>query len=289
MNEIHKSETPDNNIVRNFDPDKRIDINENVDIVARYNPDKRIETYKSLETLSFEERLKKIDERNEQEKAVICKDDNENIYLINGKRIPNTSYKLNGNTYITDDKGRIVHCEAKPHRSPENPRDNDAQMEAGGDDRHPNDQGGHIIGRDLNGDGGGGNLVAMDSRINQSDYKRMENDIKSALDEGKEVFSTTEITYSGDSERPDKIITTVTVDGKDTIYKFDNNMDETLKSEISENGEKIVQAKLEDTGGVISSIKEKYDENGNLSETTVWITYTGDNGENYRTNVKIDN
>ena len=34
-------------------------------------------------------------------------------------------------------------------------------------DRRPSDQGGHIVGRDLNGDGGAGNLVAMDYRINQ--------------------------------------------------------------------------------------------------------------------------
>ena len=44
-------------------------------------------------------------------------------------------------------------------------------------------------------------LVAMDSRINQSDYKRMENDIKAALDEGKDVTVTTDISYSGDSKR----------------------------------------------------------------------------------------
>ena len=53
----------------------------------------------------------------------------------------------------------------KPYLSPENLRDNDAQTQAGGMDRKPGDQGGHIIGRDLNGDGGAGNLVAMDSRI----------------------------------------------------------------------------------------------------------------------------
>lgn len=165
-------------------------------------------------------------------------DDNGSIYSIDGKLQPNTTYELNGNVYTTDENGRIISCEAKPVRSPENPRDNEAQRQAGGEDRKPNDQGGHIVGRDMNGDSGIGNLVAMDSKINQSDYKRMENDIKTALDEGKDVTTKTEMTYSGDSERPDKITVTVTADGKDTVYKFDNNLDGSLRDEVPENGKR---------------------------------------------------
>lgn len=216
-------------------------------------------------------------------------DDNGNIYSIDGKLQPNTTYELNGNIYTTDEKGRIISCEAKPVRSPENPRDNNDQRQAGGEDRRPNDQGGHIVGRDMNGDGGNGNLVAMDSKINQSDYKRMENDIKAALDEGKEVTTKTEITYTGDSERPDKITVTVTVDGKDTEYKFDNNLDGSLKKEVPENGKAMVQDRLDDTGGEISSIKVEKDENGNVVETTVYITYENKEGMNYRTSVVIEN
>lgn len=216
-------------------------------------------------------------------------DDNGNIYCIDGKLQPNITYELNGNIYTTDERGRIIYCEAKPVRSPENSRDVDAQQQAGGENRRPNDQGGHIVGRDMNGDGGIGNLIAMDSRINQSDYKRMENDIKSALDEGKDVTTKTEMTYNDDSERPDKITVTVTVDGKDTIYKFDNNLDGSLRNEVPENGKEIVQDRLDKTGGEISSIKEEYDENGNLVETTVYITYQDENGINYRTSVIIEN
>lgn len=216
-------------------------------------------------------------------------DDNGNIYCIDGKLQPNTTYELNGNVYNTDDKGRIISCEAKPVRSPENSRDNDAQRESGGEDRKPDDQGGHIVGRDMNGDSGIGNLVAMDSKINQSDYKRMENDIKAALDEGNDVTTKTEITYSGDSERPDNITVTVTADGKDTVYKFDNNLDGSLRNEVPENGEKTVQDKVNETGGEISSIKEEYDGNGNLVETIVYITYKGEDGSNYRTSVVIEN
>lgn len=215
-------------------------------------------------------------------------DDNGTVYLKNGELEPNTTYELNGNTYTTDEQGRIIRCEARPERSPENPRDVNAQIQAGGEDRRPSDQGGHIVGRDLNGDGGAGNLVAMDSRINQSDYKRMENDIKAALDEGKDVTVTTDISYSGDSKRPDTFTVVVTANGVKTVYKFDNNLDGGLKNEVSENGKDAVQEELNDTNGEISSIKEEYDENGELTETTVNITYTDENGTNYRTKVYID-
>lgn len=215
-------------------------------------------------------------------------DDNGTVYLKDGELEPNTTYELNGNTYTTDEQGRIIRCEATPERSPENPRDVNAQLQAGGEDRHPSDQGGHIVGRDLNGDGGAGNLVAMDSKINQSDYKRMENDIKVALDEGKDVSVTTDISYAGDSKRPDTITVTVTADGVKTVYKFDNNLDGGLKDEVPENGKDAVQEELNDTNGEISSIKEEYNENGELTETTVNITYTDENGTNHRTKVYID-
>lgn len=216
-------------------------------------------------------------------------DDNGFVYMVDGKLKPNSTYELNGSVYTTDGRGRIVSCEAKPQRSPENPRDNEAQREAGGEDRKENDQGGHIVSRDLNGDGGGGNLVAMDSKINQSDYKRMENEIKSALDEGKDVTARIEIIYEGDSNRPDTITVKVTADGRDTVYKFDNNLDNSLEKDVPENGKETVQAELDDTGGVISSIKEEYDNDGNLTKTTVNITYTDEDGSTRRTKVVIEN
>lgn len=216
-------------------------------------------------------------------------DDNGSVYMADGKLAPNTTYELNGNIYTTDDKGRIIRCEAKPQHSPENPRDNNAQRDAGGNDRRPGDQGGHIVGRDLNGDSGGGNLIAMDSKINQSDYKRMENEIKEALDDGKEVTTKTEMTYEGDSERPDRITVTVTADSKDTVYTFDNNMEGSLIDKVPENGKEAVQEELNDTNGKISSIKEEYSEDGNLVKTTVNITYADDDGSTHRTKVVINN
>jgi hypothetical protein len=218
-------------------------------------------------------------------------DANGKPYMKDGELLPNTTYELNGNVYTTDDKGRIITCEGKPKLAPENPRDNTEQGKAGGEDRKPTDQGGHIVGRDLNGDPGLGNIVPMDSRINQSDYKRMENQVKDALKDGKEVTTKTELVYTGDSRRPDKIITTVTVDGKDTVYTFDNNLDGSLMDKVKENGSpkdvEVVQGVLDETGGQISSIKEEFDENGNLETTTITITYTDENGDNFRVRQRI--
>lgn len=203
-------------------------------------------------------------------------DDNGNVYCVGNKLLPDTTYELNGNVYTTDDKGRIIRCKATPVRTPENPRDNEAQQQVGGNDRKPNDQGGHIVGRDINGNGGIGNLIPMDSKINQSDFKRMENDIKNALDHGEKVLTETEISYSEGSKRPDKITVTVTTDETVAIYKFDNNLDGSLRSEIPENGKELVNRKLDKSGGEISSIKEEYDKAGNLVKTRVCITYTQD-------------
>lgn len=225
--------------------------------------------------------------------TVYKSDDRGEIYSADGELYPNDSYELNGNIYTTDENGRIIDVQAKPIPTPENERNEDAQKNAGGDDRREGDQGGHIVSRDTGGDGGEGNLVAMDSKINQSDYKRMENDIKKSLAEGKDVSTHTEISYSGDSRRPDIVKVTVTVDGKETIYTFDNNIDGSLREQVNEvggkDGAETVQSVLDETGGEISSVKEEYDENGNLTKVTVNVTYTNEDGKTQRTKVVIDN
>ena len=57
---------------------------------------------------------------------------------------------------------------------------------------------------------------------------------------------------------------------------------------MPENGKELAEYTLNETGGKISSIKEAYDENGHLVEMTVYITYKGEDGSNYRTSVSID-
>jgi len=229
----------------------------------------------------------------EYDRSLGMLDDNNNEYIVDGKLLPNTTYVLNGNIYRTDGQGRIVSCESTPRRTPENIRDNHAQTTVGGENRRSGDQGGHIVSRETGGDAGPGNLLSMDSRINQSDYKRMENYIKKALDEGKNVSVKTEIEYSGDSVRPDKVTTTVVVDGKESVFTFDNNMDGALLDKVKETGSKsdvaVVESVLNDTGGTVSSIKEEFSSEGRLDTATVSVTYEGADGKSYRQQIVIDN
>lgn len=96
----------------------------------------------------------------------------------------------------------------------------------------------------------------------------------------------TEISYSGDSGRPDMIKVTVTVDGKEDVYTYDNNVNGALRDRVGEVGGKdaaeAVQSVLDETGGEVSSIKEEYDENGNLVNATINMTYTDENGRTQR-------
>lgn len=214
-------------------------------------------------------------------------DDNGNLYLQNGGLMPNFEYVLNNNIYKTDEMGRITDVYAKPHLTPENTRDLSAQRDAGGEYRRDGDAGGHIVGRDLGGNDGSGNIVAMDSRINGSDYKRMENNVKSSLNDKKDVTETWKFYYSGDSERPDRFDVSVNIDGKKIVYKFDNNIEGSLMNEVPEFGKKDVQNSLDTFGGNISSIKEEYNSNGEIEKTTVTVTYTDENGKNQRDYVTI--
>jgi len=221
-------------------------------------------------------------------------DDNGNTYTDeNGDLLPNTEYVLNGNIYRTDENGRIISCESIP-KAEKAPRNTVDQDRVGGEDRkRPGDEGGHIVASEVNGHGDIGNLIPLDMRINRSDYRRMEKQIADATKEGKDVKTDTKIIYNGDSKRPDKIITTVTIDGKDTVYTFDNNLDgsliDNLKETCSESDIETIKDVLDETDGQISAIKEEYDAEGNLEKTTATVTYIGEDGKNYRRQIVIDN
>lgn len=62
-----------------------------------------------------------------------------------------------------------------------------------------------------------------------------------------------------------------------------------LKETCSESDLETVQDVLDENGGQISSIKEEYDADRKLERTIVTITYTDDNGQNYRRHIVIDN
>ena len=166
-------------------------------------------------------------------------DDNGNIYKTNGELNPNTEYTVNGITYKTDAQGRIVSWEGESGYNPEADRDGEAQTEAGGEDRQDGDDGGHLVARVLDGSSGNENIVPMRDTVNRGDYKKAENEIAKAKQEGKDVQDSGNIIYEGDSSRPSKIERTYTIDGEKRELKVDNvegsqDLLEDVKDDISE-------------------------------------------------------
>jgi hypothetical protein len=211
-------------------------------------------------------------------------DDNSVIFCVAGQLQPNCTYQLNRNIYKTDKNGNIVNCLAKPKLNPEK-RDTVAQKMAGGTDRKAGDQGGHIVACSFGGDSGIGNLVAMDSRINQGDYnKDMECYIKNALEAGKDITTETTLIYAENSSRPSIIKVAVFEDERLSVeFFFDNDLGKTLLNEIPGQGKEDVAAELAEKEGVISSVKKEYDDKGTLKSITVSIRF----GEDLKQKVKV--
>ena len=221
-------------------------------------------------------------------------DDNGYIYKIDGYELmPDCEYTIDGVTYKTDSLGRIVSCDGNATSTPDGERDEKAQKMAGGEDRRPGDQGGHILARIFGGAKGIENMLAMrGTAINQSVYKRMENEIGKALEDGKEVHVHVDVEYEGDSQRPSKITVTYTIDGKETVAVFDNDEGSTdllddLDDKISESDLQDLKDEIQDAnedGANMSvvSVKTEYDEDGNITKVTV--TIRDENGEPHPVN-----
>lgn len=118
-----------------------------------------------------------------------------------------------GNHYKTDGKGRISSVEAKLQLGKAE-RNQYAQRTVGGKDRLPNDDGGHLVASIFKGSGEIDNLVPMNSSLNRSEYKTLEQTWKEALDKGKEVTVTVKPIYEGQSTRPSEFKINYSIDGK---------------------------------------------------------------------------
>lgn len=208
-------------------------------------------------------------------------DDNGDTYKKNGVLLPNTEYTVNGNTYRTDEHGNKVSCDSEPTYTEDGSRNNKEQKESGGEERQEDDDGGHIIAKILGGAEGEENLVPMRRTINRGDYKKMENEISKALQEGKKVTVHIDLEYDGDSQRPSKIRAEYIIEGKKTIVEFDNKEGSTelldsLNEKILDDDYNNLKDEIEDmkedgSDAAVTSVKVEYDENGNPTKVTVGI------------------
>ncbi len=96
------------------------------------------------------------------------------------------------------------------------------QKTAGGSDRLMDDHGGHLIGDRFEGASEKYNLVAMNGKLNQGEYKSMENLWAKALQDGRDVNVDIKPIFSGKSMRPDKIVVKYNIDGMPTTRIFNN-------------------------------------------------------------------
>ena len=82
-------------------------------------------------------------------------------------------------------------------------RDASVQRTVGGEDRRPDDDGGHLIGTRFNGAPDERNIDAQNSNLNRSSYKKAENEWADSLNNGDSVYVNVDTYKSNDSERPD--------------------------------------------------------------------------------------
>ncbi len=133
----------------------------------------------------------------------------------------NIIYESKGYYYQTDELGRIKAAQGEL-RLEDGVRNKGDQLKAGGDDRLPSDHGGHLIARIFGGSGELDNLVAMDAIVNNSRYRKIENQWKKALQEGKEVNVTIDIVYDGANKRPKKFNVKFVIDEQEATESFLN-------------------------------------------------------------------
>ena len=151
-------------------------------------------------------------------------DDNGTKYREGDKLLPNTKFEVNGHQYETDEMGRTISAEGQlklcnPEeytRHTEEVRNFDGQEYKEGDDR------GHLIGHRFGGSDKLENLVPMDSKLNQGDFKKLENSLASALENDTKVYLKVEPVYEGNSARPSEFRVSYSVDGEMDVVVFKN-------------------------------------------------------------------
>lgn len=153
-------------------------------------------------------------------------DDNGEKYRVGDQLEPNTKFEVNGYQYETDEQGRPISAEGTLRiRDPEFKRDMDPMSAVGKGDQQEGDQRGHLIGHQFEGSGGIENLVAMDGKLNQGDYVKLENTLAEAVKDGADVRLKVEPRYEGDSNRPSEFRVTYSIDGEKDVVVFKNGSD----------------------------------------------------------------
>ncbi|AFS78664.1 hypothetical protein Curi_c16570 [Gottschalkia acidurici 9a] len=123
--------------------------------------------------------------------------------------------------------GRVIDVEADNLILKEAKRKPAMQRVAGRENILPNDDGGHLIGRQFHGSGDIDNLFAQNSQINRAggEWYTMEKEWANALKEilPRKVSVKIDPIYSNDLSRPDSFEITYEIEGKGIVEKIIKN------------------------------------------------------------------
>lgn len=131
------------------------------------------------------------------------------------------SYSSCGYDYDIDELGRPTHVSGKL-RLEQGIRNKNAQLTAGGIDRLPTDDGGHLIATQFGGSGELDNLVPMSRNLNRGKWEAMENSWAKALRNGGEVYVDIKPQYAGKSSRPKSFRIEEIINGVKNVRYFLN-------------------------------------------------------------------
>ncbi|NOQ65507.1 MAG: hypothetical protein GQ582_13430 [Methyloprofundus sp.] len=145
---------------------------------------------------------------------------------LNGKLEPNTDYKVGNKTYKTDDQGRVARVEGELTLS-KHDRNTHQQGKSGKEggikDGLKKDDGGHLIASIFDGAGEQINYVPMDSNLNRSAWKKMENTWAEALKKDPvPVVKVSIMPVYSNSKRPNEFLVVYWIDGEKTVAYFEN-------------------------------------------------------------------
>lgn len=141
-------------------------------------------------------------------------DDNGKPHMKRGKDkeyhvLPNTKYVVNGYTYQSDERGRIIHVEGNLVV-----KDGErASLNVKVTDMGDNDQRGHIIADIFGGSNQNDNLVAQLQPVNQGSYKIFENCLADLLRSQNQIYGNYTIEYGDSSSRPSAITVNYSING----------------------------------------------------------------------------
>lgn len=152
-------------------------------------------------------------------------DDNGALYRIDNDLKGNCEYIVNGYDYKTDEQGRIIEAggklRIKEHTGHKEIKDSLRDI-GKGDENEETDNKGHLIGDQFDGRNGLENAVAQDAKINQTEYRNLENNLAARVKAGDDVRVKIEPVYEGKSFRPSAISYTYSINGEISVRIFPN-------------------------------------------------------------------